>query len=151
MKLLLSFLFLCLLVSCSIYQKKRLDKNAERQLKCRENWVYLNLKDTTKIKILLFNEKVHTHMTHYPNFIIGIDKFGNILGFIDNITMNKYKIGDSLSLCGYDYNDTSSSNPLKRIVTNGQDFIPVMRVSTKRSYNDLYCTVKKIYYCKIVE
>ncbi len=149
-----SYLFLALitlLAACNVITKIRIDKNAKEQLKCREQWVYSNLKDTVKIKILLFNAKGRGHLVDFPNFIIGEDISGHIFGYIDNLTSTKYKIGDSLTLCSFDYNDTLSTFPLKRNVTGGLDFIPVLRVSTKSSYNELYCKINKIYYCKIIE
>ena len=90
-----SFLFLALitlLTACNVITKIRIDKNAKEQLKCREQWVYSNLKDTVKIKILLFNARGRGHLVDFPNFIIGEDISGHIFGYIDNLTSTKYKI-----------------------------------------------------------
>ena len=113
-----SYLFLALITlfaACNVITKIRIDKNAKEQLKCREQWVYSNLKDSVKIKILLFNAKGRGHLVDFPNFIIGEDISGHIFGYIDNLTSTKYKTGDSLTLCSFDYNDTLSTFPLKKM------------------------------------
>ncbi len=133
--------------SCKSYNplSNKNDFEYEKIESCRKDWTFQNLHDTLEISLLLEDRKGSYDMASWPNFFIGINPSGDTLGIVDNNCEKIFKKRDIIRFFPAN-RDTSISNALD----SGWDE-PVFKVSKNSKENNLYCSVKIVYYGKWVE
>ena len=100
------------------------------------------LKAETSIIVLHHDPKGYYDMVTWPNLLIGINSKGDTIGIVEYGTELQINRNDTI---------TFSPKQIKETILEPSAFIrkPVMSVSKKAKINDLYCSVKVIYYGKL--
>lgn len=149
--LLLTIFILITTTSCQRFISKHLisDKQwGEEQAfvtNCRDQWIYHNLEENVKIKLLYFQNK----WSYFPNFFIGTTQGMDTIGLIDHDFQfdDDFALGDSLVFHpGKSRNDT-----LIGLYTYTPGQYPGFTVSPQRKRNLILCAVKNIYFAEIEE
>jgi hypothetical protein len=139
----LTFLSLIFMISCNVICKQRNDPRVIAKInKCRDQWMYIELSDTLKIKLLMLDTKGHYDLVGWPNLFIGVDDKNDTIGLIDNFTTKAFKNNSFLTFAPYNYGS---------IIDKALTLQPVFKVHKKKKDNDLYCKIKKLYYCRLIE
>jgi hypothetical protein len=132
---------------CRTYnpQSKKNAFEYEKVERCRKNWTFSNFHDTLEISLLKEERKGSYDMVSWPNFFIGISSSGDTLGVVEYDTEKTFKKRDIIRFL-----TTSKDTSILAVLDNRWDE-PVFRVSKRSKENDLYCSVKTIYYGKLLE
>jgi hypothetical protein len=132
-------MFVITLSGCST-QKRYIDKEFDKMETCRKAWAYKELKESTQIKVLLFNKKFNYDISSFPNFIIGVTKDLDTIGIIDNAFVGTINKSENISVL------PSHLTDIENAMTK-----PVFSVHKDSKTNNLYCSVKTVYYGQIMK
>jgi hypothetical protein len=113
-------------------------KEKEKVSNCRKTWKYADLEKTESITVLLYNAKMRFHLFSFPNFIIGENQKGDTIAVMDRHFEGKLKQGDKITIEPYLWTETE-----KNIIK------PLFTVHKKSKENNLYCSIKKVFYGRI--
>ncbi len=105
---------------------------------CRNQWSYLDLKDTLKIEVIDFKNQWGHSVVHFPSFFIGITSNKDTVGIIDYDFNSMVEIGEELKFAP----GISRYEPEKRL--NGHR--PCFSVSHKRELNKINCSITNVFY-----
>ncbi|WP_163718787.1 hypothetical protein [Mangrovibacterium lignilyticum] len=137
-------IFLASLLSCNTIRKIGFKPEDTDFVKnCREDWTYSDLKDTISIRLLLHDKKGRYDLVSWPNLFIGITNQNDTIGLIDNFTTIEYKVNSKLTFVPYDY-----GTEIEKALGG---YAPVFTVHRKDKENRLYCSIKSLYYCKLID
>jgi hypothetical protein len=133
--------------SCTPYNPLSQKNNFEYEKveRCRNDWTFSNLHDTLEISLLIQDKKGNYDMVSWPNLFIGINPTGDTLGIVDYDCEKIFRKRDIIRFLPSN-RDTS----ILAVLDSRWDE-PVFRVSKKSKENDLYCSVKIIYFGKVFE
>ncbi len=106
---------------------------------CRSKWVYMDLVQDFKFKVLLFNH-VSYHIAKYQAIVIGVTESQDTFAVIDKDFEGKIESGESINLTSFKWSEKEKAT-LK----------PLMTVYKEAWKNDLSCSVKTVYYGKIIK
>lgn len=134
------FLIVCLIfISCFKYNSKKIiNQEYDKIKKCRDNWLYEDLKERKELKVLLFDKKMYFHNHYFPNFIIGVTSTNDTMAILD---MKFEGLINKSSLIIAEPHQWSNEEK--------EEHPPVFIVHKKPEEDDLLCRVKYVYYCKI--
>jgi hypothetical protein len=110
---------------------------------CRSNWIYKELQDTITIKLLLIDKKGYYDLAKWPNFFIGITNEKDTIGIVDDFSTKDYEKNSLLTFVPYDYT--------RQLYNSPESLVPVLTIKRKDKENKYYCSVKTIFYGKLVE
>ena len=99
------------------------------------------LNNKTTIRLLLMDKKGRYDSRSWPNLFIGIDSKNDTIGIIENFTSQDFRRGEQLTFEPYDYGIDIEYGFLK----------PVFRVRKKKKESKLYCSIRTLYYAKLIE
>lgn len=105
---------------------------------CKENWLYEDLKDSFKIKVLLVDKEMRHGPKYFPNFIIGITKENDTIGVLYKSFNEIIQEGEIVSIFPSNWNSDEKL-----------EFIHMIRVSDKQKRNSLYCSIVNVYWVKL--
>jgi hypothetical protein len=128
------FLFL---TSCLSINPKRTMKQIGKVKDCRKNWIYKDLENDLQVKVLLFDKMYSYDLLTFPNFIIGTTISGDTIGILDNEYKSIVKKGENITILAEKWRDNKNERE------------PVFHVYPQKKYNDILCSVKRVYYGKI--
>ena len=140
-----TIIYLLLLTNCnSLTRTKSIDYAIEKERveNCRRKWTFVDISDTLTIKLITHEEKGRYHMSSWPNFYIGIDTKGDTIGVVENISNQRFKKGALIKFSSYE-----GEKDISRVLY----MYPILRVAKKPKENDIYCSVEKVFYAKIIE
>jgi hypothetical protein len=112
---------------------------------CRDSWKIDSLKDRITLKVLLQDPKGHYDNVSWPNFFIGITNTGDTVGIISYETNLKFKNETIVK-----FNPNKSRQISKKALDSQMD-MPIHTAHKRKNENDLYCSVKVIYYGELAE
>ena len=135
-------IFVLIFSSCRMLKKVGYQADDTTYIEsCRKEWTFNELKDTITIRLIMHDQKGRYDTSTWPNFFIGITNQQDTIGLIDDFTLKSYKKNELLSFAPYFYG-TEHTEPF------GLD--PVFTIHRNNKKNKLYCSVKKIYYGKLI-
>lgn len=135
---------LTLLISCNSIRKIGLkSEDIDFVESCRQNWSYLDLKDTVTIRLLMQDKKGRYDLVSWPNLFIGVTNQNDTIGLIDNFTTKEYQINSSLTFAPHNY-----GTDIEKVLGG---YTPVFTVHKKDKENRLYCSIKTLFYCKLID
>ncbi|MDO1451566.1 hypothetical protein Q0590_35165 [Rhodocytophaga aerolata] len=145
-KLLVSIILL-MSISCRgvHYQSVKDLAEKERVEACWNNWKVESTSDTLHLKLLMQDQKGRHGFVRWPNFFIGLDAMGDTIGIVEYNTTFIYKRGDTIQ-----FKPSAKKQSPEALVDSEMDY-PILRVSKKKKENDLYCSVKRIYYGELIK
>ena len=108
---------------------------------CRKNWTYYDLKDTATIRLLMHDKKGHYDLVGWPNLFIGITNQNDTIGMLDDFTSMEYTVNSKLTFVPYNY-----GTEIEKTLVGKPAFI----IHRKDNENKLYCSIKSLYYCKLI-
>lgn len=122
-------------MSCS---SKKLPYNEADQIieSCRDNWYFIELKDSVSVTVILFQEWYPQSLILNPAFIVGVTELGDTVGAIDGTFKGNLKIGDFIML-------TPAASPLDDEFQYNN--FPVYSVFRKRDDISKICSVSRIF------
>ena len=127
-----------ILTSCCIHNKKYWAFENQKISNCRNAWIYNDLLEKRKIRVLLFYSALNQDINSYPNFIIGITESNDTFACLDKTFIGKLKKGETINVLPYFWSSTEKE-------TNK----PLFVIHKKPTLNNLYCNVDTVYFCKI--
>jgi hypothetical protein len=128
-----------ILVSCNHRSKKYWRTEKSKMEACQNTWAYVDLKQETNVKVLLFSKNFRVCASSFPNFIIGVTPNSDTIGIVDagfegmieknqRVTISPVKNWDGIF------------KPLMK---------PCFRLYPNSKDNQLHCIVKTVYYAEV--
>lgn len=115
-------------------------RNETRKIEdCRSKWTYKDLQHEQELTVLLFSPKHHFDLSFFPNFLIGLTETKDTIAFLDKNFDKRVVIGSKIKLLPYKWTEVE-----KEIIK------PAFMAHKKLKDNDLYCSVKEVYFGKIL-
>ena len=135
-----SLFFSLSLLACSVKSKSYWNIEKEKVQKCRDEWSYKDLEKEIVIRVLLYNSKKNLDISSFPNFVIGVTNSMDTIAIMDKDFEGTINRGSSITV-----------SPLLWTDIEKEIMKPMFTVYPKSKENDLYCSVKIIYYGNINE
>ena len=127
-----------LIIGCREMSESYRKKEHEKIVRCSENWEYLDLQKDTIVQVLHFYPEMHFDISYYPNFVIGVYPGTNdTCGFMDKEFDGEIRQGSIIHLSSVYWS------------TAEKYFRPPFIISKDPGINNLNCSVKQVYYCRI--
>lgn len=156
-KIIYQLILIVILSSCNysnlnLWSSKRTYKfwinEHERISSCRDLWIYDDLGTEIKIKVLYYQQKQYYSAAAFPNFIIGLTNQHDTLGIIDFFSKKiTIKIGDSIIVKPCDSIAKQTENTRCCVENELKESIkPLYIISKYKNDNNIFCSVKYIYY-----
>ena len=121
---------------CAVMRKRDMLSEFKRIGNCEDNWIYSDLKSNIRMKVLLFIPTSRFDISFYPSFTIGITDQGDTIAILDShmeTVINK--------------DDIIRVNPLS--IEVNKENKPLFTFFKDHRINDLFCSVKNVYYGEI--
>lgn len=116
-----------------------MQQETKRVHSCREKWQYTDLEEEFKIKVLLFEPQSLYSISFHPNFFIRITELGDTLGVVDMDFKGCIDEGEILNIMPVLLSDIEKNNAY-----------PLSIIYRDTRKNDLQCSIRKVYYGKII-
>lgn len=106
---------------------------------CTHDWVYSDLKEDQKLKVLRYQAQFHYDMSSFPGWVIGVTQTNDTIIVLDPQFHGPIKVNQMVKATPLQWSDLEK-NLLR----------PTYSISSKPAENRLYCSVHHAYYGLIV-
>ncbi|MCX6146882.1 MAG: hypothetical protein NTW25_06475 [Candidatus Kapabacteria bacterium] len=109
---------------------------------CKKQWVYKDLLEEKEAKVLMFAPVLHYDMVFWSSFLIAITNENDTLGFVDANFKGQIKAGSKVKLTPFNWDERYKTIIYPNTAAN-------IELQKNCIREDLMCTVKEVYYCKM--
>lgn len=147
--LLLFISILCCLSCFRKISKRSTPEQVEKIKECVRSWEYKVI-DETHLKVIAFKSAYQISLFYYPNFVICTTETGDTIGIADYFLITdpkeKKMYGNSKFIRK---NDIIKVRPVE-VTLAMEHNPPAYTLTSDARENDLYCSVKTVYYAEIM-